>query len=213
VLDATTTAATGYLWSTGATLPAITVSTPGFYQVTVTAGGCTGTDTITIGAIQGLGSLTLPAALTVCEGDSAILDATTTGAATYLWSAGAATPTITVKTDGTYYVTVSNSCGALTDSTVISVIDCKCRIYMPNAFTPNDDGTNDFYGPEFKCADPKYMLMRIFNRWGEKVFETTEISMGSGTAATKAHFRSRAYMFTMSSLSATKMASHETSNW
>ena len=175
VLDATTAAATAYLWSNAATVPAITVSASGFYQVTVTVGGCTGRDTITIGSKPGLGSLSLPASLIVCDGDSAILDATTLGAATYLWSPTAATPTITVKTDGTYYVTVSNSCGLLTDSTVISVIDCNCRIYMPNAFTPNDDGINDLYGPEFKCADPKYMLMRIFNRWGEKVYETTDL--------------------------------------
>ena len=72
-------------------------------------------------------------------------------------------------------MTVSNSCGSLIDSTYISFKDCECKIVMPNAFTPNGDGKNELFGPNFKCANPKYLQMRIFNRWGEKIFETNDL--------------------------------------
>jgi gliding motility-associated-like protein len=47
---------------------------------------------------------------------------------------------------------------------------------VPNAFSPNGDGGNDIlfvYGYRTKT-----ILFRVFNRWGEKVFETTDINKG-----------------------------------
>ena len=42
---------------------------------------------------------------------------------------------------------------------------------VPNAFTPNNDGTNDTFLPVSNCDFSEYTFM-IFNRWGEKLFET-----------------------------------------
>ena len=49
-------------------------------------------------------------------------------------------------------------------------------IYIPNAFTPNDDGINN----ELKIAGQNIVLdkMRIFNRWGELLFESEELDKG-----------------------------------
>jgi gliding motility-associated-like protein len=44
---------------------------------------------------------------------------------------------------------------------------------IPNAFTPNNDGVNDKFRPLIACPPGKYHL-RIFNRWGEAIFETTD---------------------------------------
>jgi gliding motility-associated-like protein len=49
-------------------------------------------------------------------------------------------------------------------------------IYVPNAFTPNGDGLNDTFQPKGFGVE-KYE-MQIFDRWGEKVFETTEWEKG-----------------------------------
>jgi gliding motility-associated-like protein len=47
-------------------------------------------------------------------------------------------------------------------------------IYMPNSFTPNNDGLNDvFYGKGFGI---KKFEMQIFDRWGEKVFTSTDLN-------------------------------------
>jgi len=44
--------------------------------------------------------------------------------------------------------------------------------YVPNSFSPNNDGKNDFFLPQGNAFDPDKYLLKIFNRWGEKVFET-----------------------------------------
>jgi len=49
-------------------------------------------------------------------------------------------------------------------------------LYIPNLLSPNDDGVNDFFkieGAGFKQVD-----LKIFNRWGEKVFETDNANIG-----------------------------------
>jgi gliding motility-associated-like protein len=53
---------------------------------------------------------------------------------------------------------------------------CKGRIYVPNAFTPNDDGLNDVFLPVTQYIND-YLLI-IYNRWGEVVFTTNNPSDG-----------------------------------
>jgi gliding motility-associated-like protein len=48
-------------------------------------------------------------------------------------------------------------------------------LYVPNSFTPNGDGTNDVFRPEGNAIDPDQYHLLIFNRWGEKVFETRDM--------------------------------------
>ncbi len=53
-------------------------------------------------------------------------------------------------------------------------IQPEIRWFMPNAFTPNGDGTNDgFLGKGFLEGSTNFS-MSVWNRWGEKVFETTD---------------------------------------
>jgi gliding motility-associated-like protein len=47
-------------------------------------------------------------------------------------------------------------------------------IYVPNSFTPNGDGMNDTFGASGEAI--KSFSMQIFNRWGDKIFESTSIS-------------------------------------
>jgi len=51
-------------------------------------------------------------------------------------------------------------------------------LYVPNTFTPDGDGINDIFLPKGDLIDPKNYKMMIFNRWGEKIFETTNIYEG-----------------------------------
>lgn len=56
-------------------------------------------------------------------------------------------------------------------------IDGEIIFYMPNAFTPNNDGINETYGPVLNGTD-EYInsySFQIFNRWGEVIFESTTI--------------------------------------
>ncbi|MGB0166781.1 MAG: gliding motility-associated C-terminal domain-containing protein, partial [Luteibaculum sp.] len=54
----------------------------------------------------------------------------------------------------------------------------KHLIYVPNAFTPNGDGTNDQFKPELLGADYTDYEFSVFNRWGERIFTTKNIDTG-----------------------------------
>ena len=169
-----------YTWSVAQSNSSITGLQGGTYYVTVTDGlGCQFFDSVVVGTTQPqLGILQLPDSSYVCAGDSVILDATTTNATSYLWSGtgfSAAAPIITATSQGVYYVTASNICGSATDSTIVAFIGCSCRLVMPNAFTPNGDGSNDYFYPRIDCVNPTSLTMRIYSRWGQRVFETNDL--------------------------------------
>ena len=50
-------------------------------------------------------------------------------------------------------------------------------IDLPNVFTPNGDGVNDVFRP-LRPANSSEFTLVIFNRWGHKVFEPTNIELG-----------------------------------
>jgi gliding motility-associated-like protein len=54
------------------------------------------------------------------------------------------------------------------------VCSVNCPVYdLPNAFTPNDDGNNDFFTPRKSCFIAS-VDFKVFNRWGQLVFQTTD---------------------------------------
>jgi gliding motility-associated-like protein len=53
----------------------------------------------------------------------------------------------------------------------------QASLFVPNGFTPNGDGLND-YLKMLSVGYAKINYFRVFNRWGEKVFETNEIGKG-----------------------------------
>jgi gliding motility-associated-like protein len=80
---------------------------------------------------------------------------------------------------GTYdvWLTVadSNQCVDSVMHTIIMYYDFV--LYMPNIFTPNNDGDNDSFGPQgLRMQEYESYEFTIFNRWGEKVFTTDKVS-------------------------------------
>ncbi len=61
------------------------------------------------------------------------------------------------------------------DTVIAHFIKDEFVVYVPNSFTPNSDGTNDVFRPEGNAIDPDQYHLMIFNRWGEKVFETNDM--------------------------------------
>lgn len=51
-------------------------------------------------------------------------------------------------------------------------VNCIPLSFMPSAFSPNADGINDFFGPSWQEGIVGYE-MRVFNRWGQKVYDST----------------------------------------
>ncbi|MCU0434573.1 MAG: gliding motility-associated C-terminal domain-containing protein [Bacteroidia bacterium] len=158
-----------YLWSNAATTQTISTSTAGNYAVTVTAQNCSASDTISISTTQ---NLSLDETVSLCGSFNALtLDAGNPGA-TYLWSTGDNTQTISIQQPGTYWVNVSAPPCQLTDTIEVTGSIGEAVVYVPNSFTPNGDGLNDRfsgYGESFTSFS-----LILFNRWGEKIFETND---------------------------------------
>jgi gliding motility-associated-like protein len=174
LLDATTLLST-YTWQDGSTNATFNVTQQGLYTVTVTRAGCSTTDFINVDFDENP-VFTLGPDPAICPGQSLVLSTNLTDLGLiYTWQDGSTNPTFTVTQTGVYFVDVENDCG-ITRSTVTAK-QGACKIYMPSIFTPNSDGANDIYkagGGEYVS---KYALS-IFNRWGQKVFESTNISKG-----------------------------------
>ncbi len=122
----------------------------------------------------------------ICPEDSANFKNTSTGKInSYLWNFGNGITSIQqtppsqtyprtgVETNYIISLTVYGSNGCL-DITTQKIQELKsCYIGVPNAFTPNDDGLNDFFYPlnAFKADDLDF---RVYNRWGQLVFKTND---------------------------------------
>ena len=87
-------------------------------------------------------------------------------------------PTIQILQDEFFSLLVSDvlNCFETPFSYNISVIDEE-KIRVPNTFTPNGDGINDVVFTE-GWAIKELQFFRIFNEWGEKVFDTNDINTG-----------------------------------
>lgn len=86
------------------------------------------------------------------------------------------TPEVTT----TYTITVTDTFGCVRSDTVtikVNPITCDMPfIFIPNSFTPNGDGINDVLYVRSDVLDECYFV--IYDRWGEKVFETYDQNIG-----------------------------------
>ncbi|MFZ9956487.1 MAG: gliding motility-associated C-terminal domain-containing protein, partial [Flavobacteriales bacterium] len=116
---------------------------------------------------------------TVCFGETlggALTIEASNFADNFLWSDGSTNSNIAVSAKGTYSVTMTNGKNCTTNDEIKVNEFCKTSIFMPNAFTPNNDGTNDVFYVEGMYVEDFHLL--IFNRWGEVVFESFDINNG-----------------------------------
>jgi len=168
-----------YLWNTGANDDSLIVRQSGYYALTVSdENGCTVTDTIKI-TLMGVAALnTFPLETSLCSGDQIELTAPS-GFENYVWSTGAITQKIDIKSPGIFSVNVQDSAGCwYNDHTTVIEKSCySTTVTFANAFTPNGDGVNDYFKPSMSRNMTEYSLL-IYNRWGGKIYSSTTPSRG-----------------------------------
>ncbi len=152
----------------------------GQYSVTVTVpSGCDSTISFLIEEINIIPDL--GADTVICKGAPfrMTLETNAPADAGVTWSTGSRAPSIDVQTFGTYWVDVSAPPCYATDTIRISPELCYCGYWIPNAFSPNNDGNNDLFKPvlESGCLVTNYKLV-IFNRWGRQVFQSMDVHKG-----------------------------------
>lgn len=93
--------------------------------------------------------------------------------ASWIWNTGQSTSSIVVTQPGYYWATVTiNNCQA--SDTVWVRKDCY--IDIPNVFTPNGDGINDYFFPrQLLTSGLTTFKMEIFNRWGQLLFTSSSL--------------------------------------
>ncbi|MBI1783491.1 MAG: gliding motility-associated C-terminal domain-containing protein [Sphingobacteriales bacterium] len=167
---------TDWQWSTGATTPSLTIATDGTYWVKVSDDACKAADTTTVRTnrtpVVNLGSDT-----TICTDENILLDVTDVVATDYLWQDGDNKPVKNIVNQGYYQVTLSNECGTATDGFSVIIANCLNQLFVPTAFTPNNDNKNDILKAKafFPITDFSFS---IYNRWGQKIFTTTNLFAG-----------------------------------
>lgn len=163
-----------YLWQDGNRTQDYAVSKTGTYYAKVNLNGCEKSDTILVRMIDkprfSLGNDTM-----ICKGYPLVLKAGIGGNNIYLWQDGTSRDEFLVTDEGAYSVRVTNQCGSMVDE--IKITTFICTIQMPNAFTPNHDGLNDIFRVKYPFPANAF-AMSVYNRWGQKIFETTTMENG-----------------------------------
>ena len=67
---------------------------------------------------------------------------------------------------------VENQNGCTDTTYNYQLVEGQFAFFLPNSFTPNDDGLNDKFFPVGDKIDPDEYDFQVYNRWGELIFET-----------------------------------------
>ncbi len=172
------------VWNTSATNSSITGLAAGTYSVTITdASGCTATSSGTVGVTGSLSGVSAGTDVTILSGTNTVLNGSVPAGATILWTPSTGLscttcedPTASPTQTTTYIITATQS-GCSGSDTVTVFVDIVCgELFVPNAFSPNEDGQNDFLYVMGNCITNLEFF--IYDRWGEKVFETKDAAYG-----------------------------------
>jgi len=166
-----------YLWQDNSTAPSYAVNRPGWYWVKVTdSNNCSATDSLNVLSIDTIPSDFLPPTALICQGTKVLINVP--GYKNYLWSTGATGNYISINNIGTYQLSVTDFNGCKGVDTVVVQKDPHCIPFaIPSAFTPDRNGINDIFKPIINQELNDYHFL-IFNRYGQKIFETTDALSG-----------------------------------
>jgi len=103
------------------------------------------------------------------------------GALMYIWPDGSNLPTYQANKPGIYWVEVSNGCESIFKEILVAgkKSNAKSPLYMPNVFSPNDDGYNDLYRAYIASGiQLKSYELNLYDMNGQLIFRTVDIEQG-----------------------------------
>ncbi len=176
--------ATSYtiLWQDGSDQTSLVANQAGTYSLQISNACGSETDELVVEYDYNIPQLNLTPSISLCPGDLVTLDATQPFPAVYSWSTGATSPAIQILTPGVYTIDVGTTCSmASLEVDVLPGVDCiepdvHNDIYIPNVFSPNDDGINDVFAMSFGSdLQVTAMTGSIFDRWGNLMYSSEAI--------------------------------------
>ncbi|NOT36114.1 MAG: T9SS type B sorting domain-containing protein [Saprospiraceae bacterium] len=179
---------TGIIGSSNGSEILVNVTKSTTYTVTVkdTLSGCVWTDSHTVN-VSDIGNVIFAKAdpEVIVVGSSSQLTTIQGANYKYLWSPNDSSlnaidiynPIATPKKTTSYTVTVTDPNGCTATSTVtVKVGPCDEFVFVPNAFSPNNDGKNDQF--RVRAISLKSMELVVYNRWGQEMYKSTNIGSG-----------------------------------
>jgi len=174
---------------------------PGTYTITAIAtnsSGCKDTTRQQV-IVHPLPQITMPGQMTVQQGFPVTIPATySPNVVSWIWSPAAGlsctncpTPDAGPKFDTRYQVFVRDVNGCTNYAGILVTVICKnANLFIPNTFSPNGDGSNDVFYPRGRGLE-RVKSLRIFNRWGEVVFEKLDFPVNDAAAGWNGTFKGR----------------------
>ncbi len=176
-LNATATSADRYVWSTGDTTVSIAIKDTGTYWCRSIQDCVLYQDTFKFTHTSFDHTVDLGADTIICNGETYTIGKEIFEEVEYIWNTGEGVCCITPDKSGKYQLTVTDGCTKYEDEVLLEFDNCINCILIPSAFSPNQDGMNDQYRAFTRCGLKEYELL-IYNRWGEQVYRTTNITSG-----------------------------------
>ncbi len=165
-----------YFWSTGDAGPTLEVE-PGFqdsvHLLIARRDGCLSRDTLFV-------SNPIPPSIDLGPRDSSIVTGQTITIGgnnpnlQYLWSSGDTTASVVVSYEGVWSVTVTDENGCTASDWMRVYQGDKESVYIPNVFSPNFDGLNDYFTVYGDASLSHVVSMEIFDRWGALLYQRTD---------------------------------------
>ncbi len=164
-----------YLWSNGDTDQSTKFFAAGTYWFKVSQFECFASDTVTF-TYNVPPILDLPESIILCNRERLTLAANLPNA-TVSWMDGTiADSYVLTNFEGILNVRAENNCGVDSAEIPVSLVDCYCILVYPNAITTNNDNLNETFKPVVDCVKLVEYQLSVYNRWGEKLFSSTDIN-------------------------------------
>ncbi len=164
--------------------PAIVGSGTYIIEYSVNEDNCVASDTIAIEVAQEP-TLDLGPDEIICNDESVVLEVMLNPGDELLWNDGSTDPQYPINLadyDPNEIISISaditNFCGTASDQIVFEIEDCDIYLYVPNAFTPDGDELNQTFQPVITGENINSYEFRIYNRWGQTVFESQDVNYG-----------------------------------
>ena len=160
--------------------------------------GCKDTTTQSL-LVNPLPTVTMPGNITIQAGVPTIIPATySAGVFNWIWSqpvglscTNCSNPEASPKFNTFYQVSFGDQNGCRNIGSILVQVLCQnSNLFIPNTFSPNNDGSNDRFYPRGVGID-RVKVLRIFNRWGEIVYEKRDFPINDATSGWDGTFKGK----------------------